>query len=246
MARVTATQSSTAAPLVVCTIVPIGGMNQGVRGSWVQVSHPTTQGLLTATGFRLGTRHLLVSDNRLSWRYKGAVRDQHGVWSELSAPTAPKQDPPSPFTPGATEGSIGSGATADWDIQDPGVSFPDPAQGSSKMRVHRTLVGGGFLDEQRLPQWHRPRAAFRITFDLLDPEDAKRLRRLWRAVNGPRDPFFFYWAPPELGTRTTTPSQRFVVRFRDASLGDRLFGTDQTELTLSLIEVQDDPFGGDV
>jgi hypothetical protein len=78
------------------------------------------------------------------------------------------------------------------------------------------------------------------------------LHRFWRALNGPLTPFLFDWADPtqnptpSLPPRLSVPSTRYVVRFRDPTLASKLFAIDRSSMDFVLVEVLDEPEGGDV
>jgi hypothetical protein len=234
------------------SVVPFDRANVGVRGFMVQAMDGNPTGnIVSSTGFRLGTNGLLVQDVNGLRFYRGAVRDDNGLWTEWSQ-TLPLNQGPYVGGVGAVEGSIGSGAAIDNNIQSPGVEFPDLSTGSGKVSVFRTLVSSGFGDEVRTAAWSRMRAVFHCVFTDLDEWQTGMLHRFWRAINGPGAPFFFDYADPSINPnprlppRLTVPSVRYIVRFRDPSIVSKLFAVDRSQMEFVLIELMDEPEGGDV
>jgi hypothetical protein len=150
-----------------------------------------------------------------------------------------------PVSGAPQEASIGSGADSDLSISSPGIWFPDLSKGSGRMTVRKTLVSDSFADEARVDRWPRGIAAFDIKLDSLDDQQARLIQRFWRALNGPHRPFFFDFVDPRLGTRTTAESQRYIVRFRDAKRADSIFVGRYSEMQFVLVEMADEPAGGD-
>ena len=226
------------AALVMCQVRPFARENCPVRGVWVRDPSFSVE-----TGFRLGTRQLL-SDAAATHQFQMAVRDGNGVWTEFSSSRSVDLPTYAPAT--GTEASIGSGSTVDLAISSPGIWFPDLSKGSGKMRVRKTLVAtGAFADETRLDRWPRGVAAFDVKLDSLCDIQARLLQRFWRALNGPQKPFFFDFVDPRIGTRTTAPSNRYIVRFRDSKRADSIFTGRYSEMQFVLIEMPDEPAGGD-
>jgi hypothetical protein len=199
----------------------------------------------SSTGYRQGLNCLIPFAGSPT-TVRGAARDEFGVWTEWSTATA--LTVPGTFTPGSIEGSVGSGAVSDILIQSPGIEFPDLSAGSGRMQIRKTYLSKSttWLDEVRNPQWTRGRAAFHVKFEDLDIGQAELIHRLWRATNGPQIPFFFDYVDPSLGTRLTAGATRYLVRFRDASLTSKIFDVTLSSFEFFLVEVMEDPEGGDL
>jgi hypothetical protein len=190
--------------------------------------------VLIDTGPRLRTRHLLPLAANATARLRAAAQDDNGLWSEW---TVPQTTGTAAFAAGGTEASIGSGSQSDLSLEEPAVRFPLLNLGSSKMQTYRTVVSEGFYDEQRRSRWKQPRVAFTCVLRDLDEEDVLLLHRFYRALNGPLTPFWFDWIDPDTGQE-----QRYIVRFRDASLADELFVVDRSNMEFTLVELVKDSY----
>jgi hypothetical protein len=228
-------------PLVLVKVTAFVRENLSVRGMRVDAIASGT--VEVSTGFRLGTSGLLALDSTSARSFKAAARDANGLWSEFSGG---KSFTGTNYSAGATEASIGSGATSDSALQSAGITFPDLSAGSGRMIVRRTMVSKTFTDEVRAARWTGGRAAFHVVLSNLDSDQTSLLHRFWRALNGTRTPFFFDYVDPAKGVRTTAAAARYLVRFRDPALAARLFDVSYSELEFYLIAQQDEPEGGDV
>lgn len=248
MTSISATPGGSTA-LVDVWVRPLQRANLSIRGHRVDCTYGGTSHLGTlaaSTGFRLGTHGLLSLDTYATARYfRAAVRDCNGLWSEWSTLQSAS---PAQYSAGDTpsEVSIGSAAQSDMDLQSSGIQFPDLSAGSGQITTRRTLVSKNFNDEVRSARWSRGRAGFHVVLSNLDAGQTALLYRFWRALNGPKTAFFFDYSDPNTGTRTTAPSTRYVVRFRDISMASRLFDVTYSEMEFYLIQTQDDSEGGDV
>lgn len=243
MSVVVSASQTGSGPLVRVRVLPLGRENIAVRGVRAQCLNGGN--VVSDTGFALGKNHLLVCDAVATRGFKAAVRDANGLWSEWAQTSVVLTGN---YSAGATEASIGSASTSDDQLQSAGVSFPDLSAGSGKILVRRTIVAKSlaFSDETCTPRWSKGVAAFNVTLANLDDVQARLLRRFFRALNGPQTPFFFDFTPPENGTRLTAPSVRYVVRFRDPKVMDKIFDVTYTETSFYLQELLDDPEGGEI
>jgi hypothetical protein len=212
--------------------------NQHARATWARVYDA---GLLRRVWVesRLRREHLLalLTDSG-TFKAQVAAQDEFGVWSERSEI---KTVVFAAYSAGATHASIGSGSTSDVWVDEPGVHFPDLSMGSGTVKARRTLVGPGFLDEVRRGQQAAPRAAFAVSLRGLDQTQTQLMHRFFQALNGPHKAFWF-----EHEDNTTGVLRRYAVRFRDATVGDELFGVEYSDMDFNLIELVGPSAGGDV
>jgi len=224
-----------AGALLKATVVPPAVRNLQVDGVMVKVVHPLTGAERLNSGRRLRTAVLLPQDSNQSRYLYAAVRDANGAWSEWSR-FQPFNF--SGFAAGAAEASIGSGAAAEAQLEEPGVAFPDLALGSGQGWVHRTLVSEGFVDQTARAVWPTRLAVFHVKLDDLDMDQETRLQAFWRAMGGPHKPFVFDYVDPATGA-----SGRYVVRFRDPEVAATLFTTSRSEMSFVLVQVMDQAEG---
>lgn len=225
-------------PLLRAVVQPFLRENLPARSTLVRVDDPSGGGRLIIMGPRMRKTHLLALDSTGSRRFRAATKDNQNVWSELSAAV---DQTTANYSTGATEGSIGSGGTADIEISEPSVNFPDLSFGSGIIGIHRTLVYGSFPGQTFEPQWAKQLAAFRIIMHTLDDEQVARLHTFFKTLNGPRKPFFFDFVDPNTSVET-----RYVVRFRDPKMNSSLIDVDYPDVEFNLIEEVGVSLGGDI
>lgn len=231
------------APLVRATVNPFVRENLSVRGSMVRVNHTdNTRRILTNSRLRLN--HLIALDVTSSNRkFIAATKDHNGLWTEWSdAQTLSFAN----FSSGSTQASIGSAATTDLLIEEPGVLFPSLEIGSARMHSFRTMVGSGFYDEERRQMAPDARAVFTVFLNQIEDESSQLLQRWFKSLNGAWRPFFFDFADPSYEDDVLRAEKRYVVRFRDPSIAESLFVVDRSSFRFTLVEVLDSHIGGNI
>jgi hypothetical protein len=210
-------------------IKPFTRENLILRSTIVQVDDAALGTAGISTGARLHTAHLLALPTTASLSYRAAAKDASGVWSEWSAAKAFACPA---FSAGATEASIGSGASSDLSISEPGIAFPDLSQGSGLATTSRTLVSGGFYDQLRRSKSSKTRASFNVLLKDLDAAQCDLLHRFWQGLGGPLKSFYFDFTDPR-----TDEEVRYIVRFAEPSIADQLQAVTYSSLQLRLVEV---------
>jgi len=238
MAMTLALSNGGTGPLARAVATPFlrGGLTP--QATLVKVSAPSGGGRRIVTGARLRQAHLIALDSTGNREYVAGCRDRSGVWSEASNKTTLAV---ANYGGGAAPSTIGSGVDEDIEIMEPAATFPDLSVGSGIIKTYRTLVDGGFAGNTRRSKWQAPRAAFKVMMRLLDPDQAALLHRWFQALNGPLRPFYFDFTDPNTGVET-----RYIVRFRDPSIVDRITAPDLSTLEFNLIEEPRQTVAGDV
>lgn len=215
--------------LVSVIVKPYLRENLSPRQFYVRLTN-TGGNLIVASGARLRKTMLLAATTTGNHRVYAAVKDEHGVWSELS----PYQTVNiSNFSAGSDAVSIGSGQTNAKMIEEANVLFPSFSMESGKMVVSRTIVTeNAFLDRVAKQRFRVTRAAFRIKFEDLDEEETLRLHKFFQQLNGPWRPFYLDFTDP-----LTNEEKRHVVRFREDTISDEMFDVDRSRMEFTVVEL---------
>lgn len=215
----------------VATVVTVRAFlreNLAVRGYYVREC--TAAGNLeVASGARLRSRMIIATNGTGNRKYYAAAKDIHGVWSELSPV---KQFTGSNFVSGSTVASVGSGSSRSELVEEANLLFPDFNLTSGQMTITKAIISEGFLDETARQKYEVTRQAFKIVMNNIDEEETLLLHSFFKQVNGPLLPFYF-----DFPDRITDKVKRYVVRFRDSTLGDELFTVDRSNVSFTLIEL---------
>jgi hypothetical protein len=217
-----------AVPFLRGGIQPVGTVIKCTSGGAIKVT----------TGSRLRIANLMVPDSTSSRSYQAGSKCRSGIWSEWSYAVALAC---ANYTAGSAVSTIGSGLDEDIEIEEPAATFPDLSFGTGIIRAYRTLVSGGFVGNSRRPKWAGGRSAFKIVMRLLDSEQSQLLHRWFRALNGAMRPFWFDFEDPNTGDE-----KRYLVRFRDGSIGDQINVVGYSDLQFNLVEEPTATLGGDV
>lgn len=229
-------------PLVKLQVQPFVRENLATRACYVRVDDGSNVFILSSNA-RLRMNLLLAVNSTSARRYRAATKDHNDVWSELNDYQSLTF---SNFSSGSANRSIGSASSADVEIEEPQVTFPELSIGSGYMYVHRTILDEGFYEESTRSQSADPVMAFTVSLNELDQEQSVLLQRWFKTLNGPFKPFYFDFDDPAREDDVIRAQTRLVVRFENPQMAEQLFGETYSNFSFTLIEQVKTNVGGAV
>lgn len=223
-------------PLVYAVVKPQVRQGFHARCAMVRVDNTSNDRLLH-TGVRLRKTNLFPIDSTAFRKYRAAVKDQFGVWSEWSNTLTYEMEV---FEPGYDECSIGSASDSDVEIEEPQAHLIQAQLGSSQSKQFKTDMFGGWPNEVRGSLRNTFLRAFALAWQDLKANE-KRLQTRWiEAMTGALKLFWFEWLDPYTRRR-----ERMILRPAGTETADSTFSYDHSEASINMLEQLEAADGGE-